>query len=386
MRRAPILLLLAVTAAMPGRASGPAVANPVPATVAAVPVALLVDLSAGQTLYASHADRRFRPASMTKAMSALIAFDLIKAGQLDPNGWVLVDPAIARQWAGKGTTLNLRGGERVRVDQLIEGMITASANDATEVLARHAAGSRERWIALMNARARAIGMRDSRFASPSGWPDGGRTMVTARDMVRLARALIEQHPQLYRRYFGHPAMQWRGSSLASRNPFAGRVKGADGIKTGHTSEAGYNFLGALERDGRRLIVVISGTADEASRAAAARDLAEWGYAAWESRLLLARGQVVGRAKVQNGSARSVELVAQKDWRVAVPRTAQARVKTRLVYRGPLRAPLAAGQVVAGLEVTVDGQPPHDIPLATRQRVTQAGPFDRMVNGLLGLTP
>lgn len=377
-------MVLAV-GALPGFTAPPgAVAVPTPLTEA--PVAILVDLSAGQTLFARNADRPFRPASMTKAMSALVAFDLIKAGRLDPQRSVTVDPDLARQWSGQGTTLSLRGGERVRVEQLLEGMITASANDASEVLARHAAGSRAEWIRLMNDRARLLGMRDSTFASPSGWPDGGKTQVTARDMIRLARALIEEHPALYRRYFGHHAMVWRGASLVSRNPFAGQLAGADGIKTGHTREAGYNFLGAVERQGRRLVLLIGGAPSEAARASSARDLAEWGFAAWDSRPLVMAGQVVGEARVQNGSARTVALVPLRHWRIAVPRGSNARITTRVVYRGPLRAPLAAGQVVAGLEVTVAGLPPHDIPLATRQRVTRAGPFDRMVNGLLGLRP
>lgn len=323
---------------------------------------------------------------MTKAMSALVAFDLIKAGKLDPQEMVTADPALAAQWAGKGTTLALRSGEKVSVTRLIEGMVTASANDATEVLARHAIGSRKAWLAMMNARAAALGMTSSTFASPSGWPDGGQTQVTARDMIRLARALIEEHPALYRHYFGHPAMQWRGATLASRNPFAGRLLGADGIKTGHTSEVGYNFLGAVERDGRRLVLVVGGAPSETIRAEVARELAEWGYHAWDSRVLLRKGQVVGMARVQDGTARSVDLMALRDWRLAVPRRSGTRITTRIVYRGPLRAPLAAGQVVAGLEVNVAGLPPHDLPLVTRQRVNRAGPFDRVANGLLGLVP
>ncbi len=357
-----------------------------PPGVGGVPVALLVDLSAGQTLYARNPDKPFRPASMTKAMSALVAFDLIKAGRLDPQASVVVDPGLARQWSGKGTTLSLRAGERISIDRLIEGMITVSANDATEVLARHAAGERAEWIRLMNHRARTLGMDGSTFGSPSGWPDGGKTAVTARDMIRLARALIEEHPKLYHRYFGHQAMAWRGTTLASRNPFAGRFEGADGIKTGHTREAGYNFLGAVERKGRRIVLLVGGAPSEAVRAAAARALAEWGYSAWQSRPLVSAGQVVGTAQVQNGAKRAVELVALRGWQVAVPNGANGNISTRIVYKGPLKAPLKAGQIVAGLEVKVGDQPAHDIPLATRQRVTRAGPFDRMANGLLGLIP
>jgi serine-type D-Ala-D-Ala carboxypeptidase (penicillin-binding protein 5/6) len=355
-------------------------------SVEAVPVALLVDLSAGQTLYAHNADKAFLPASMTKAMSALVAFDLIATGRLDPDQQIVVNPDLAGQWAGKGTTLSLRPGEKVRIADLLEGMITVSANDAAEVLAERAAGSRAAWIALMNQRAKALGMSGSRFSSPSGWPDGGQTRVTARDMVRLARALLENHPELYRRYFGHAAMNWRGQSLASRNPFAGRVAGADGIKTGHTREAGYSFLGSAERDGRRLVLVIGGANSEANRAAAAQALLEWGYANWESRHLLAANQLIGTAQVQDGEDREVGLAPLKAGRIAVPRGTAPKVSARIVYHGPLLAPLVKGQVVAGLEVTIAGQLPHDIPLAAQQAVNRAGPFDRVANGLLGLLP
>lgn len=352
----------------------------------AVPVALLVDLSAGQTLYARNEDRAFIPASMTKTMSAMIAFDLIAAGKLDEQALITVDSEIAQRWSGKGTTLSLRAGEKVGVGDLLSGMITVSANDATEVLARHALGGRDTWIAAMNARAANLGMTGSRFASPSGWPDGGRTQVTARDMVRLGKALIEEHPALYRRYFGHASVNWRGAALASRNPFAGRVPGADGIKTGHTSAAGYTFLGSAERDGRRLMLVVGGASSEAVRAEASTRLLEWGYRNWDSRLLVAEGHTVGTVQVQDGDQRRLTVAPARAWTLAVPKATQPRITTRIVYRGPLRAPIRQGDVVAGLEVTIEGQSRHDIPLVAQHAVTRAGPFDRVANGLLGLLP
>lgn len=351
-----------------------------------VPVALLVDLSTGQTLFARNADHAFIPASMTKAMSALVAFDLIAAGKLDEKALVTVDPELAQRWSGKGTTLSLRAGEQVAVRDLLAGMITVSANDATEVLARHTLGSREAWIAAMNARAAALGMTGSRFASPTGWPDGGRTRVTARDMVLLGKALIEQHPSLYHRYFGRAAMNWRGGSLASRNPFAGRAVGADGVKTGHTREAGYNFLGSAERDGRRLMLVVSGASSEAVRAKAATNLLEWGYRDWGSRPLLAKGQTVGTVQVQDGAQRRLAVAPTRAWKLAVPKGHDRRIVTLIMYRGPLRAPIKQGAVVADLAVIIDGQQPHEIPLVAQHSVARAGPFDRMVNGLLGLLP
>jgi len=209
-------------------------------------------------------------------------------------------------------------------------------------------------------------------------------MVTARDLVRLAQALIVDHPELYRQYFGHQAMVWHGARLTSHNPFAGVLEGADGIKTGHTKEAGFNFLGAAQRGGRRLIVVVAGARTEADRAAAARSLAEWGYAAWDSRPFVSAGQIVGEARVQQGNARRVPLALPRAFAISVPRGVRSGVSTRIVYSGPLVAPLAKGATVAGLEVRIDGRPPHYLPLVTAEAVGKAGPFDRIVNSLLGL--
>lgn len=364
--------------------AGSSAAPTVPAEARLAPVALVVDLTAGQTLYAHEAERQFLPASMTKAMSALIAFDLIKGGKLDEDAVVTVRAETAQRWAGKGTTLSLRPGEQVRVGDLLMGMTTVSANDASVALAEAALGSTAAWVAAMNARAADIGMTGSRFGTPSGWPDKGITRVNARDLVRLARALIVEHPELYRRYFGHQAMDWRGVRLTSHDPFAGVLAGADGIKTGHTREAGFNFLGAAQRDGRRLIVVVAGARTEPDRAAAARSLAEWGYAAWDSRPFVRAGQVVGEARVQRGDARRVPLALPRGFAITVPKGAAPKVATRIVYTGPLRAPLAKGVTVAGLEVRIEGRPPHYLPLVTTQAVGEAGPIDRIVNGLLGL--
>lgn len=376
----PLLLLLAL--AMPITAGGAAPA-PVPAVVGKAPVALLVDLSAGQTLFARDAEKRFLPASMTKAMSALVAFDLIKAGKLREDATFTVRPETAARWAGKGTTLSLRPAEQVLVRDLLMGVTTVSANDASVALAEGALGSTEAWTAAMNARARELGMTGSHFATPSGYPDRGATYVTARDLVRLAKALIEQHPQLYRRYFGHQAMDWRGERLVSHDPFAGVMPGADGIKTGHTFEAGFNFLGAVERGGRRLVLVVAGAWSEPQRADAAKALAEWGYREWDARPLGAAGQVVGEARVQVGDARRVPLALERGFSLAVPKGTAPAVTTRIVYTGPLKAPIAKGAQVAGLEVTIAGQPVHYLPLVTTRPVNPAGPIDRLVNGLLG---
>ena len=348
------------------------------------PIALLADLSSGQVLFARKADQRFLPASMTKAMTALVAFDLIAAGKLSEDAVFTVRPATAARWAGKGTTLNLRSGEQVAVHDLLLGTTAVSANDAAVTLAEGALGSSAAWTAAMNARAASLGMSGSHFATPNGFPDHGQTYTTANDLVRLAGALINGHPALYQSYFGRQTMRWRGGQYNSHDPFAGVLPGADGIKTGYSFEAGFNFLGAVDRHGRRLVLVIARAPTEPARAAAATALAEWGYGAWYSAAFLAPGYVVGAARVQNGTRREVRLTVPRAYSLALPNGAAAAVTGRIVYVGPLVAPIAKGQQVALLELDLAGQPRHSLPLVALDGVALAGPFDRIANALLEL--
>ena len=260
-----VLLLALLVLAVPGTAwpvdAGPVPGNRNPAPpgqIEAIPVSLLVDLGSGQVLHERSPDLRFVPASMTKVMTAYVAFELIAQGDLLPEQHFFVSPETAAKWNGKGTSMYLRGGESVSVDMLLHGIATASANDASIVLAEGFAGDVRTWTGLMNAQARRLGMEDSHFNTPNGWPDGGKTYVSAADLVKLARALITRHPALYRRYFGQKRMEWHHVTLQSHDPTVGVVAGADGIKTGYTREAGYNFLGSAERRGRRLVMVIGG--------------------------------------------------------------------------------------------------------------------------------
>ena len=350
----------------------------------AAPIALLADLSSGQVLYARAANQRFLPASMTKAMTALVAFDLIAAGKLREDAIFTVRPETARRWAGKGTTLNLLGGEKVSVRDLLMGTTTVSANDGAVALAEGALGSLDAWTSAMNVRAATLGMSGSHFASANGFPDHGQTYVTANDLVRLAMALIEDHPVLYQRYFGHQAMVWRGVTLRSHDPLAGLLPGADGIKTGHSYEAGFNFLGSVTRGNRRIVLVIGRAATEPGRAKAAKGLAEWGYRAWDSRAFLTPQFVVGEAKVQGGAERSVAIGVPRNFALSLPKGPAAVVSGRIIYNGPLRAPLVKGQQVARLEIYIAGQQAHTLPLVSLQAVDRAAPIDRIVNGLLGL--
>ncbi len=246
---------------------------------------------------------------------------------------------VAGEWSGKGTSLYLRAGERLTADQLLHGIATVSANDAAIVLAEGHAGSTGRWAGLMNAEAKRLGMVHSHFHTPNGWPDGGKTYVSAADLVTLASAMLASHPARYHRYFGQKRMTWGGRTQESHDPITGVVPGADGIKTGFTREAGYNFFGSAQRGGRRLVMVIAGAKGEGQRASASRALIEWGFAAWRKRPLFDAGDVVASARVQQGSARHVPLKAGGPVYAAVPAQGGSPVTARLVYRGPLVAPV-----------------------------------------------
>lgn len=381
-------LVLLLSLALPGAAASRTVmvdiAPPSPVMQQQAPIALLFDLSSGQTLYDRGGAEKFLPASMTKAMTALVVFDLIKAGKLHEDTLVTVRPQTAARWAGKGTTLNLRNGEQVSVRELLMGTMVVSANDASVVLAEAAAGSTDAFVAAMNARANSLGMSGSHFGTPNGFPDRAATSVTASDLIRLANALITEHPELYRRYIGKQSMVWRGAALVNHDPFAGVLAGADGIKTGHTYEAGFNFLGTVTRGGRRLVVVIGRAPTEAGRAAAAKGLIEWGFSAFDNTPFLQPGWTVGSVKVQNGNAREVSVEAPQGYMISVREGIGYKVTARIVYDGPVRAPIAKGAVIARLVVSGTGLPDHSIPLVAANAVSLAGPIDRLVNALLGL--
>jgi D-alanyl-D-alanine carboxypeptidase (penicillin-binding protein 5/6) len=381
-------LSLAVPAAVP--ASSPPLTPPQPPREAeAIPVALLYDIGSGQTLLDRRADLRFVPASMTKVMTAYVAFELIRQGRLRPDQSFRVAPGTSARFAASGATMNLRDGEAVSADMLIRGITTISANDAALVLAEGIAGDVGKWCGMMNAEASRLGMTDSHFATPNGWPDGGKTFVSARDLARLGEALIYRHPALYRRYFGQKTFTWPRAEGENHDPIVGVVPGADGIKTGHTREAGFNFLGSAERGGQRLLMVVAGGRSEQERAAASRALLEWGFAEWQVLPLFAAGNNVAEARVQGGDKRRVALSAPFDVHALLPRRSTPdlhAIRLRLTYQGPLVAPIAKGQKVAELEIAAPGQPAGHVPLYAAESVALAGPLDRLVNGLAGLLP
>jgi len=359
-------------------------ANPAPAPVdPAIPVVLLKDISNGQILFAREAERRFVPASVVKTMTAYTAFELVKEGRIRPSTPYLITPDLQDNWYANGSNMFLRSGDRPTIGELILGATTVSGNDASVALAMASVGSLDDWIDLMNANARDLGMRNTHFGSVNGLPDEGRTFTSAQDLALLAEALVTRHPDLYRRYFGHRTLTWNGITQRNHDPITGRVRGADGIKTGFTNEAGNTFLGSAERDGRRLVVVLAGASDARVRDRTARDLLVWGFSDFILQVLAAQGSEVGHAKVQNGVVLKVPLRASEDVTIGVASGSSDEVSTTIRYHGPIAAPIAEGQHIADLRIEIAGQPPFDVPLEAAESVAEAGLLQRIRNGFLG---
>jgi D-alanyl-D-alanine carboxypeptidase (penicillin-binding protein 5/6) len=385
LQRFALFLILLGALAMPARAQLP-FEQVLPAIPRAdeAPVAILVDITSGQVLHARNPDRRFMPASVTKVMTLYLAFELIEQGRLDPAQVFTMSPVVAREWRRKGSTMFLDAGERVRVDDLLLGIANVSANDGAAVLGEGQAGSVAAWTLAMNDTARGIGMSGSHFGTPNGFPDEGRTFTTANDLVRLARAMITRHPDKFGYYIGRAGFDYKGIAQVNHDPLIGHVAGADGIKTGFTNESGFSYLGTARRNGQRLVLVLAGVENGHLRARLARAYMEWGFTAFEHRRLFAPGQAVGEARVQNGDARSLALVGKGAVAVNLPRGSAGKLAATIRYEGPLRAPIAAGQEIAVLEVTAPGTAPARIPLYAAEAVGLAGPFDRIINAVAGL--
>jgi D-alanyl-D-alanine carboxypeptidase (penicillin-binding protein 5/6) len=354
-------------------------------------VAYLVDLSSGAVLLAKDADRRIPPASMAKMMTTNVAFELIKKGDLALNKMCTVRPETWQRWHGPqaGSTMFLSPNEQVSVENLLHGIVTLSGNDASVVLAECIAGTEEAFANIMNENARRLGLTGSRFGNSNGWPDEGQTYVTARDLATLARAEIENHPDLYKKFYSQTRFTW-GKTLgsgaditqANRNPLLGRVPGADGLKTGHTEEAGYGFTGSAEQNGRRLVMVVAGLDSFNQRIAESVKLMQWGFNAWQTKPLFKQGAAVGSAQVQLGSDSEVSLVAPRDLAVTIPAGVLSKVSAmKIRYNGPIKAPIAKGQHVADLVVTTTDTGEQVMPLVAAEAVDEAGFFGRIWIGL-----
>ena len=357
------------------------------------PIAYLIDLSSGAILFSRNADQHMPPASMAKMMTTEVAFELIDRGQLQLGKMCTVRPETWQKWHSQGSTMFLSANEQVSIENLLHGIVTLSGNDASIVLSECIAGTEQAFVEQMNALAKQLGLNNSRFCNPIGWPDEGCTHVTARDLATLARASVERHPKLYKQFYAQPSFTW-GKTLgsgqditqANRNPILGHVPGADGLKTGHTEEAGYGFTGSAEQSGRRLIEVLAGMKSWNERVQQSTRLMQWGFNAWQAKPLFKQGVEVAKARVQMGSSSEVPLIAPRDLAVTIPAglSLTRKMQVQVRYNGPVKAPIKKGDEIAQLVVSTGDTEPQIVPLVAGEDVGEAGFFTRAWIGLKSL--
>ena len=345
-----------------------------------VPAALLLDPDNDSVLYEKNGDQLVAPASLAKLMTLEFVFNEIKQGHIKLDDEFPISENAWRKGGAPshGSTMFAAIHSKVKLDDLIHGIIVDSANDACIAVAEALAGSEPEFGAMLTRRARQIGLEKSTFANATGYSDPD-LRVTAREMAALARHIMKTYPEFYP-YFAEREFTWNNIRQQNRNPLLAMGIGADGLKTGETAEAGFNLVGSAVQDGFRLIVVITGAKSDKERAEEARKMLEWGFHGFEARVLFAEGQTIGEAKVFGGNTRYVPLVAPGTIRLMMPRNGSERLLARIVYTGPVPAPINKGQSIGKLKVWRGDKLALEVPLQAAEDVGKGTMSQRAVDG------
>jgi D-alanyl-D-alanine carboxypeptidase (penicillin-binding protein 5/6) len=359
-------------------------ANPVPGPKkdefqTAAPHAILIDGDSGSILFEKSADQLMAPSSLAKLMTAEVVFDLLKQNKIALDTEYIVSEYAWRHGGAPSRTSSMFAPihSKVAVKDLLYGLIIQSANDGAITLAEGIAGNEPKFAEMMNARARALGMTKSFFTNATGLPDPP-LVVTARELGILARHIIQTYPEFYSIY-GEKEFIWNKIRQQNRNPLLGMSIGADGMKTGYTAEGGYGLVGSAVQNGLRLIVVINGLETQQERANEGKRLLEWGFKGFEQKYLFAEGQNIGDAKVFGGTQWSVPLQAPAGVNLLVPRGSSERIIARIVYSGPVRAPVQEGQKIGTLKVWRADNLVLETPLHAAEAVAKGGITGRAID-------
>jgi D-alanyl-D-alanine carboxypeptidase (penicillin-binding protein 5/6) len=354
----------------------------------AAPHAILIEAESGSVLFEKGADDLIPPASLSKLMTAEVVFNEIKQGRLELNKEFITSTNAWRRGGAPSRTsaMFIPIHSKVSVDDLLHGVIIQSANDACIVLAEGIAGSESAFAEMMVKRARELGLTKSTFGNSNGLPDP-RQLMTSRELGKLARHIIDTYPEFYKLY-GEREFTFNKIRQQNRNPLLNMTIGADGLKTGFTKEAGYGLVGSAVQNGMRLIVVVNGLKSEKERADEAKKLLEWGFHNFQSNLLFVDGQEIAYAKVYGGAKSSVPLMAPKEVRLMVPRNSREKIIARVVYNGPVPAPVQQGQKVGTLKVWRNEFVALEVPLQAADSVPAGSmprrAFDAATELVIGL--
>jgi D-alanyl-D-alanine carboxypeptidase (penicillin-binding protein 5/6) len=334
--------------------------------------ALVVEVETGTVLLDKGADERMPPASMSKIMTAYIVFDMLKQGRASLDDEL---PVSERAWRLQGSKMFVPIGGRIKIDDLLKGMIIQSGNDACLVLAEGLAGSEEAFIELMNKKAQEIGLKNSRFANVDGLPNADHWM-TARDLATLSIRTIKDFPEYYH-YYGQIDYEYNNIKQGNRNPLLYKGMGADGLKTGHTEEAGYSLTASVKRDDRRIIIVLGGLPTMRARAQESERLIEWAFREFNDYKLFAVGDKVEDADVWLGSDPKVPLTVGQDLVVTMPRKSRKDMKVTVEYDRPIPAPVNKGETIGKVIVTAPDVPPAEAPLVAAASVDRMDALGRI---------
>ena len=350
-----------------------AFAQPAAALESQAREAIILDFDTGAVLFEKDADVPMPPASMSKIMTVFMIFEQLKDGRLSLDDKFTVSE---KAWRKGGSKMFVEVGKEVRIEDLLRGVIVQSGNDACIVLAEGVAGTEEAFGQAMTERARELGMENSTFTNATGWPDPDHR-TTARDLAILARALIAQFPEYYH-FFSELEFTYNDIRQGNRNPLLYKSIGADGLKTGHTEEAGYGLTASATQRERRLILVINGLKSVRARSEESARLMSWGFREFANYALYKAGDEVDDAAVWLGDTETVPLRIAEDLTVTLPRKSRNGMEVTVAYDSPVPAPIEEGQRVARLRVSVPDAAPIEVPLEAARSVDRLGPFGRII--------
>ncbi|HEX4195340.1 MAG TPA: D-alanyl-D-alanine carboxypeptidase family protein, partial [Stellaceae bacterium] len=368
----PLSASLIATACVALVASAPTVFAAVPTMDTVAQTAIAIDFDTGAVLYDKDSSKRVEPASLSKMMTAYVVYSYLKAGRLKLDDTL---PVSQKAWAKHKTNesnMFVPLGAQVKVEDLVRGMMIQSGNDACVVLAEGIAGSTDAFVDLMNQTAQKLGLKDSHFADVDGLPDPEEYM-TAHDIAMLGVHLIRDFPEYYH-YDSEKEFTYNGIKQGNRNPLLYKDIGVDGLKTGHTEEAGYGVAISAIRNGRRIVEALVGMKSMNQRSQEAEKLLDWAYREWADYKVVKAGDPIDDAPVWFGTTSTVPATVSSDLLVSLPRNARASMKVTAVYDQSAQAPVAQGQKVGMLQVTANDMNPIQVPLVAAKPVDKVGGF------------
>ena len=334
--------------------------------------AIVIDVETGAVLFEKDADKLTPPSSMTKIMTMYLVFERLKDGSLSLDDKLRVSE---KAWRKGGSKMFVEVGKRVRVEDLIRGVIVQSGNDACIVIAEGLAGSEDAFAADMTAKAREIGMTSSVFKNASGWPDPEH-LVTVRDLATLALRTVKDFPEYYH-FYSEREFTFNKIRQSNRNPLLYKNMGADGIKTGHTEAAGFGLVGTAKRNDRRIVAVLNGMESIKERANESERVIEWAFREFDNYKLFSAGEKVIDADVWLGNAITVPLMIERGVKITLPRKARREMKVAVRYNSPIPAPIRKGDRLATLVIEAPDFKTMEIPLISGAQVDRLGLFGRL---------